>query len=288
MLMQIDKIRIDGGTQPRTSIDQQVVADYAEVYSAKGRFNTLPVVFWDGASNWLGDGFHRLHAALHAGLRELEVDQRVGTQRDAVLYSLGANASHGLRRSVEDKRKAVRTMLDDPAWRKWSNRQIAEACAVTHPFVASMRDSASRAADAASAQSGNVTTPPNRAAARQEKSATRPVESGTAPAESADDEAPSAEEVVHGLQSEIESLAQQVKSLEGADRGAEILKLHKLADHAQRQTDSAMAKAAASQERERWAMRQLQRCGKAVGETDPDRIAPKVEAMARASKKVPA
>jgi len=55
-----------------------------------------------------------------------------GTRREAVLYSVGANADHkpALPRSREDKRRAVMTLLQDPEWGKWSNCQIAKACRV--------------------------------------------------------------------------------------------------------------------------------------------------------------
>ena len=37
-----------------------------------------------------------------------------GTQRDAILWSISANATHGLRRTNEDKRRAVTRLLQDP------------------------------------------------------------------------------------------------------------------------------------------------------------------------------
>jgi hypothetical protein len=37
----------------------------------------------------------------------------------------GANAAHGYRRTSEDKRRAVMTLLDDPIWAHWNNMEIA-------------------------------------------------------------------------------------------------------------------------------------------------------------------
>ncbi|MBX7219625.1 MAG: hypothetical protein K1Y36_06750, partial [Blastocatellia bacterium] len=56
-VLYIDQIRIDGGTQPRTEINLDVVADYAETLKQK----VLPSVdvFFDGTDYWLADGFHR-------------------------------------------------------------------------------------------------------------------------------------------------------------------------------------------------------------------------------------
>jgi hypothetical protein len=64
-----------------------------------------------------------------------------GTRRDAVLFSVGANAAHGLKRTNEDKRKAVMTLLTDPEWGTWSNAEIARRCAVDSSTVDKHRSS---------------------------------------------------------------------------------------------------------------------------------------------------
>ena len=97
------------------------------------------VVFFDGKSYWLADGFHRVAGHSQAGRTEIEVDVRQGTQRDAILHSVGANATHGLRRSTEDKQNAIRTILLDAEWRHFSDRDIAKRCGVDHKTVGRMR-----------------------------------------------------------------------------------------------------------------------------------------------------
>lgn len=137
-VIDIPTIRIDGGTQSRASLYQNVVDDYA---SAMGDGTSFPpvVVFYDGTDHWLADGFHRYHAHVKLGLAEIDADVRQGTRRDAILYSVGANESHGLRRTNEDKRRAVLTLLNDAEWAKWSDREIAKVCAVSHVFVGRLR-----------------------------------------------------------------------------------------------------------------------------------------------------
>jgi hypothetical protein len=98
-------------------------------------------VFYDGSDYWLADGFHRVEAAKSLGLVEIAADIRQGTRRDAVLYSVGANTSHGLRRTNEDKRRTVMMLLNDEEWRGWSDNRIAQLCGVSQPFVSSMRSS---------------------------------------------------------------------------------------------------------------------------------------------------
>ena len=131
----LSKLRIDGGTQQRAKIDLEVVADYAE------RFDSLPAVtvFFDGTDYWLGGGFHRYHAAAKLERKKFGCEVRKGTLREAILFSVGDNASHGLRRTIKDKRKAVWTLLADPEWGQKSDRWIAEVCVVSHTFVSELR-----------------------------------------------------------------------------------------------------------------------------------------------------
>lgn len=136
--LNIKAIRIDGGTQSRVEINNEVVSDYAEAIKVGIEFPPV-VVFGDGADYWLADGFHRYHAHNQAGKASIAADVRAGTQRDAILFSAGANGAHGLRRTNADKRKAVELLLNDTEWAKWSDRRIAEMVGVTHPFVANIR-----------------------------------------------------------------------------------------------------------------------------------------------------
>lgn len=131
-------IRRDGGTQPRAALNEQTIADYAEALD-RGEPFPPATVFYDGSDYWLADGFHRDGAHDRLGWEEMSCDVRAGTRRDAVLYACGANEAHGLRRSNEDKRRAVLILLGDPEWAHWSDSEIARRCRVSHPFVAKLR-----------------------------------------------------------------------------------------------------------------------------------------------------
>lgn len=134
----ISKIRTDGGTQPRKGLDDATVTQYTESVKAKAKFPPV-VVYYDGAAYWLADGFHRLQAHRNAQKRAILADIRQGNLREAILHSAGANATHGLRRSNDDKRRAVMCLLDDPEWSQWSDRAIAKRCNVSQPFVSKLR-----------------------------------------------------------------------------------------------------------------------------------------------------
>lgn len=138
MRLRVDVIRTDGGTQPRAATEQRTVTEYAEDMKAGAQFPPV-VVYHDGKEHWLADGFHRVLAARVAGLKELEADVRMGTKRDALLHACGANSDHGMRRTNDDKRRAVLALLQDREWSKWSDREIARRCRVGHPLVAEVR-----------------------------------------------------------------------------------------------------------------------------------------------------
>lgn len=134
----LDEIRIDGGTQPRAAISEATVGEYAAAMNDGVQLPPMDL-FFDGAAYWLADGFHRYHAARQIGLKSAPVTVHAGTRRDAVLFAVGANQAHGLRRTNEDKRRAVLTLLNDEEWVKWSDKEIGRRCGVTHTLVGDCR-----------------------------------------------------------------------------------------------------------------------------------------------------
>lgn len=137
-MLDLSLIRIDGGTQIRAELNQETVDAYAEAYLAGAIFPAI-TVFFDGKDRWLADGFHRYFAAKKAGKTTILEKITPGTKRDAILFSLGANGTHGLNRTNADKRHAVETMLNDPEWASWSDNAIAKACHVSDKTVAARR-----------------------------------------------------------------------------------------------------------------------------------------------------
>ena len=141
-MLDLDLIRIDGGTQIRAELNQETVDAYAEAYAAGAVFPPV-TVFFDGKDRWLADGFHRYFAAKKAGKATILESITPGTKRDAILFSLGANGTHGLNRTNADKRNAITTMLQDSEWAKWSNEAVAKQCHVSPHTVADVKRSIS-------------------------------------------------------------------------------------------------------------------------------------------------
>ena len=136
--VKLTKISINGGTQPRVDIDEELVAEYAADMQEGDDFPPI-ILFHDGAKHWLADGFHRYHASKKAGFKDIHADVKSGTKRDAILYSVSANGKHGKRRTNADKSKAVKTLLNDTEWSQWSDREIARQCEVSTPTVSKYR-----------------------------------------------------------------------------------------------------------------------------------------------------
>jgi transposase-like protein len=138
MRLPISIIRLDGGTQPRATINSGVVADYMAAMAGGAEFPPV-VVFHDGSNHWLADGFHRIKAAEKAGRDEIACEVHQGTQQDAQWYSFSANKTNGLRRTNQDKQRAVKAALQHPSGAGLSDGQIAQHVGVSDQMVRNYR-----------------------------------------------------------------------------------------------------------------------------------------------------
>lgn len=132
----VDAIRIDGGTQARVRIDQATVDDYANKYRNKVELPPL-LVGDDGEAYWAIDCFHRLEGAKAAGIKKVECQVVSGELDDFRWLALSQNQSHGLRRTNEDKRRAVEMALQQHP--DYSDRRIAEHVGVSNELVGECR-----------------------------------------------------------------------------------------------------------------------------------------------------
>ncbi len=133
-------IRIDGGTQARLQLNQEVVAEYAEKMRDGEVFPPVTVYF-DGSEYWLADGFHRYFATKANAKASIDADVENGTQQEAKKYSWKANSRRGLRLNHDDFRNIILAMLSDEETKTWSNRQIAEWVGVSHSTVNRIKSS---------------------------------------------------------------------------------------------------------------------------------------------------
>jgi hypothetical protein len=135
----INRLRLDGGTQPRAAMDFDAINDYSDAMAEGVKFPPV-TVFYDGENYWVADGFHRCRAAFAAGIDEVSCDVRQGTLEDAQWFSFSANKSNGLRRTRDDAQRATMAALAHPQAAGLSDNQIAEHVGVDHKTVAAWRE----------------------------------------------------------------------------------------------------------------------------------------------------
>ncbi len=298
--LNILSIRIDGDTQSRVAIDNDVVAEYAEAIKADAKFPPV-TVFFDGTDYWLADGFHRFHAHRTAEKTSIEAEVRTGTQRDAILFSLGANNLHGLRPNSEDKRKAVTRMLADPEWSRKTTRDIALHCGCSHTTVVRLRNPPEPVAPK-SPESGTSSKPPGAGTPTggtkgEPKTPSSPKKEAPPPIE-AEQQAAQAAQDAHGdtdLMMLVDEQAEQIKVLQAQvaaamadDPKAEAMKYQRIAAIATTRQNEMMARVNEREEEIKRHVNTLRRIGRAVGEEDPARVAATVEAFVRNMGKVAA
>jgi hypothetical protein len=122
--------------QARAATDDKTIAEYAEAYKDGAKFPAA-VVFHDGKTYFLADGFHRYFGAKEAGFTDLLCDVREGTRKDALWFSIGANKTHGLKRSNADKRNAVQMALQERP--EMTDNAIASYIGVSNHLVSDFR-----------------------------------------------------------------------------------------------------------------------------------------------------
>lgn len=135
-MLDMSVVRIDGDTQPRTAINPGIVQEYAEAMETGVDFPPVMVVH-DGAAYWLVDGFHRFFAHRRLSRQQIKAEVILGELAEARWLSLAANKTHGVRRSNEDKVKAViRALKLRPSL---NNGGIAEHVGVSAEMVRQRR-----------------------------------------------------------------------------------------------------------------------------------------------------
>jgi hypothetical protein len=136
--LSINDLTLDPNVQPRETISSGLISEYADAMKSGATFPAIRV-FREGDTNRVADGWHRVLAARQAGHETLDAEINVGGLRDAIVFSLSANETHGLRRTDADKRKAVLRVLNDDEWSKLSSSAIAKMIKVSQPFVGKIR-----------------------------------------------------------------------------------------------------------------------------------------------------
>lgn len=134
--LRCDSIEATAATQIRVRLDKDVIDAYCEDYKSGADFPAI-VVFREKNSERaiMADGFHRHRGRINAGFDDIDCEVHEGGMHEALLYALGCNFDHGLRRTNADKRHAVEMALKDPEIGRLSRQEIADICRVTKRTV---------------------------------------------------------------------------------------------------------------------------------------------------------
>lgn len=138
----LDLIDVYGGTQARVKTSEEAIESYADEMAGGAVFPPISVYF-DGATYWLADGFHRYLAAKRNQLPSILAEVQPGGRGDALKHALGANATNGVYRNNADKRNAVEIALEE--WPDRANPVIAEICKVSVELVRTRRSELTKA-----------------------------------------------------------------------------------------------------------------------------------------------
>lgn len=130
------EIDLQASPQPRLTLDERVIEEYATEMRHGAVFPPV-ILYRIGDRYLLADGWHRVRAAARAGLRTVRAVVRTGSEDDLYKEALGANATHGLRRSAEDRRRVVELALR--RWPTMPDQDIAAICRVQRVYVTHVR-----------------------------------------------------------------------------------------------------------------------------------------------------
>lgn len=138
LTLAIADLVLDGALQCRTTTSAATIAAYAEALREGATFPEIRVVRVDGQL-LVVDGWHRVKAHVEAGRSDIEATVESGDRWHATIVAAGANASHGLQRTIDDKRRAVRILLASEIGAGLASRALAKLAGVSHTFVDEMR-----------------------------------------------------------------------------------------------------------------------------------------------------
>lgn len=145
-MLELKAIITDPRLQPRVAMHENLIAEYAERMREGAQFPAVDVVRDDEGFYWLAAGWHRYYAAERAGFDEIAANVHDGTLEDAILIAAPSNGKHGKPMSNDDKKRAVRMILEHPrAIREaWSDQRIADAAGVSRATVHNYRSDMER------------------------------------------------------------------------------------------------------------------------------------------------
>jgi uncharacterized small protein (DUF1192 family) len=132
--MKINQINAHQDLQSRKLINPEVVKQYAEAIQT-GCVMPPIHVFKIVDLFYVVDGFHRLEAHKQIKLQTIKVQSVEGDMESAAAHSIISNITHGLQRTLEDKRRAINMALNNEHLMNLSTRELSQKLGVSHQMI---------------------------------------------------------------------------------------------------------------------------------------------------------
>jgi len=137
----LEKITFDSKYQARKSVPEDAQTEYHQQAmqgpESEWPFNAPVEIVEVAGVYYLTDGWQRCSACLKAERPKVFATIESGDLELVLMRACAANATHGVRRSDDDKRNAVRMALKQ--WPKKPGSEIAEICKVSPGLVSKIR-----------------------------------------------------------------------------------------------------------------------------------------------------
>lgn len=137
--LKIADLNLEPAEMVRSKFYKEESQDYADKMQMGEDFPPAHALQDGNGKLWVWDGRHTIVARELAGFEDVDCEVEAGTRKDAIRLAIGANAKHGIHRSRPDKFAAVKTALTEAGMGDLTDRSVAEACNVSHPFVGEVR-----------------------------------------------------------------------------------------------------------------------------------------------------
>ncbi|HEU4728409.1 MAG TPA: ParB N-terminal domain-containing protein [Kofleriaceae bacterium] len=133
--VEIEKLRIDGGTQVREKLCEEWIQELMRLYEEGGHdIGPILIMEDDDGNLWLVDGFHRREALHRLGWSDTKATVRHGSL-DAAKFLAAQMNKNGLPRTPGDKKRAILLAVSTKDGKRMGFRELARHVGVHHSYV---------------------------------------------------------------------------------------------------------------------------------------------------------
>lgn len=121
------------------ALDERTVTEYLKAVTEGVVLPPIEVTY-DGQHRYLDNGQHRVEVHQRIGQVWVEAVCQSGSYDESVLRAAGSDKAIGLPRTREDKRRAVRLVLETQKYQSLPSTRLATLTGTSHTFVDALKD----------------------------------------------------------------------------------------------------------------------------------------------------